>query len=339
MPKRISWKKGMRLTDEVLSAADACAAEHINKALILGAAGRFGLLPSTKPFLLQMSVAKGFVDVEALDCLAITRGGYLVDVHFDTKFTNTFDGRVQIPGHEDEKEYILTINVSPDEWRDTPDGYREPIYSFALVSAKTAVPDNAMPIGRIVNDEGWREDNVQFVPPCLYLVSHPRFEELHAQFISLLRNIDESTRAQIETGAHAAITVYWPVVMQMLVKANTEHELMAPQSLLSCVQRVVGAFTMACELDEVLSLEDAQVFRNYARAPHNYRNVYIRIKQGLGMCYAITQKIEKFSLLKKEEPKPEPIPEPKPEPKPEPIPEPKPEPKPDPRRIWDGKRI
>ena len=84
---------------------------------------------------------------------------------------------------------------------------------------------------------------------------------------------------------------------------------------------------MACELDEVLSLEDAQVFRNYARAPHNYRNVYIRIKQGLGMCYAITQKIEKFSLLKKEEPKPEPIPEPKPEPKP------------DPRRIWDGKRI
>ena len=146
MPKRISWKKGMRLTDEVLSAADACAAEHINKALILGAAGRFGLLPSTKPFLLQMSVAKGFVDVEALDCLAITRGGYLVDVHFDTKFTNTFDGRVQIPGHEDEKEYILTINVSPDEWRDTPDGYREPVYSFALVSAKTAVPDNAMPI-------------------------------------------------------------------------------------------------------------------------------------------------------------------------------------------------
>ena len=60
--------------------------------------------------------------------------------------------------------------------------------------------------------------------------------------------------------------------------------------------------------------------------PFNYRNAYIRIKQGLGMCYAISEKIEKFSLLKKEEPpKPEP-------PKPEP-------PKPDPRRFWEGKQI
>lgn len=337
MPKRISWKKGMRLTDEVLMAADACTADHISKALIMGAAGRFGLLPSPKPFLLQLSITKGFVDVEALSCLAITRGGYLVDVHFDTKFTGTFDGRLQIPNQEEEKEYILTVNVSPDEWHDTPDGYREPAYSFALIPAKSAVPDNAMPIGRIVNDEGWREDNVQFVPPCLYLSSHPRFEELHAQFIALLRNIDETTRGQIDTGAHEAITIYWPIVQQMLITANTEHELMAPNTLLACVQKVVGAFAMACELDEVLQLEDAEVFRNYARVPYNYRVAYLRIKQGLGMCYSIGQKIEKFSLLKKPEPKPEPIPEPKPEPIPEP---PKPEPpKPDPRRIWDGKRI
>ena len=45
------------------------------------------------------------------------------------------------------------------------------------------------------------------------------------------------------------------------------------------------------------------------------------------MCYAINEKIDKFSLLKQEEP-PAPAPKPKPEP-----------PKPDPRRFWDGKQI
>ena len=44
------------------------------------------------------------------------------------------------------------------------------------------------------------------------------------------------------------------------------------------------------------------------------------------------EKIDKFSLLKIEEPPAPPQPEPKPEPKPEP-------PKPDPRRFWDGKQI
>ena len=112
----------------------------------------------------------------------------------------------------------------------------------------------------------------------------------------------------------------------MHVVANAEFEVMTPQRLLSCVQRVVSAFTCACDLDKVLKLEDAETFRNYTRVPFNYRNAYIRIKQGLGMCYAISEKIEKFSLLKKEEPpKPEP-------PKPEP-------PKPDPRRFWEGKQI
>ncbi|MBQ8096835.1 MAG: hypothetical protein IJ243_07110 [Prevotella sp.] len=333
MPKRISWKKGMRLTDEVLMAADACTYDHISKALLLAAGGRFGLLPSPRPFLLQLSITKGFVDVEALDCLAITRGGYLIDARFDTKFTNTFDGRVQIPDHGDEREFLLTINIATEAWSDTADGYCEPRYSFALIGANSAVPDNAMPIGRIINEDGWREDNTKFVPPCLYLSSHSKFEELHAQFINMMRTLDDATRQQLDTGARTAISIYWPVVQQMLITANAEHELMTPQSLLACVQKVVGAFTLACEFDEAITLSEADTFNNFARVPYSYRNAYLRIKQGLGMCYAISEKVERFSLLKKQEPTPPPPPPPAPEPvRVEP-------PKPDPRRIWDGKRI
>ena len=96
---------------------------------------------------------------------------------------------------------------------------------------------------------------------------------------------------------------------------------------------------MACQMDEVLTLEDGPIFSNYALMPYSYTSAYQRIRQGLGMCYAISEKVEKFSLLKIE-PKPEPAPLPPPEPEPEPVkPVAPPPPAFDPRRIWDGKRI
>ena len=326
MPKRINWKKGMRLTDEVLLASDQYTSEFIGQAVALAAGGRFGLFTPARPFQMSLSISRGFIEVESLSCLAVTCGGDLIDAHFDTKFTNSFDTRVAIPNDNDTKEYFITISVDPLQWNENSEGYREPQYSFGLVSARQSINIHTVPIGRIVYDDGWREDNVNFVPPCLYASAHQKFVELHNQFIAIMRSIDEKTRQQLETGAHDAICVYWPVVQQMHVVANAEFEVMTPQRLLSCVQRVVSAFTCACDLDKVLKLEDAETFRNYTRVPFNYRNAYIRIKQGLGMCYAISEKIEKFSLLKKEEPpKPEP-------PKPEP-------PKPDPRRFWEGKQI
>lgn len=302
MPKRISWKKGMRLTDEVLQAADQCTADAISQGLMLGAAGRFGLFPSARPFQMSLNITKGFVDVETLSCLAITRGGDIIDAQFDTKFSNAIDTRARIPEGTDEKELILTINADPERWTDTADGYQEPQYSFAVVTTKQDIGLHAMPIGRLVNEDGWREDNTTFVPPCLYLSSHQKFEDLYVQFLNILRTIDDKSRQQLDTKAKDAIRVYWPVVQQVLISANTEHEVMTPQHFLSDVQKVVAAFTCACDLDEILHLEDAETFRNYTRVPYNYRIAYLRIKQGMGMCFAISEKIDKFALLK-EEPK------------------------------------
>lgn len=327
MSKRISWKKGMRLTDEVLLAADQYMAESVGQAVAVAAGGRFGLFTPTRPFQLSLSISKGFVEVETLSCLAVTGSGDIIDVHFDTQYSNSFDTRVQIPNGDDAKEYILIVSANPDDWKESVEGHMEPNYTFALIGPNKAIDSHSVPIGRIVYDDGWHEDNVHFVPPCLYISAHSRFMELHGQFISLMRSIDDKTSKQIDTGVHDAISIYWPIVQQMLITASTEQDVMTPQQLLSCVQRVVAAFTCACDLDNVLSLEDAETFRNYARTPFNYRIAYLRIKQGLGICYSINEKIDKFSLLKKEE-----APAPPLQPKPEP-------PKPDPRRFWDGKQI
>lgn len=323
MPKRISWKKGMRLTDEVLIQADRCTSESFALAYTLAAEGRFGLFPSVRPFQLALNVEQNSVNVESLDCLGITRAGDIIDVRFDTKFTNTFNTRVSIPQQEGTKEFILVINTDPDTWKDTSEGLLVPDYSFSFVGAKQAVPDHALPIARIVDNDGWTEDNVYFVPPCLTISSHAKYLELCQQFIGVLQSIDEKSRQQADTLAKTAISVYWPVVIQTLIEVNNERETLTPMRLMSCVQRIIGTFTCACDVDEVLTLEEAEPFRNFARVPYNYRMAFLRIKQGIGMCSAISDKIDKFSQLRVAAPPPPPRQEP---------------PKED-RRRWNGPNI
>ena len=323
MPKRISWKKGMRLTDEVLIQADRCTSESFAQAYTLAAEGRFGLFPSVRPFQLALNVEQNSVNVESLDCLGITRAGDIIDVRFDTKFTNTFNTRVSIPQQEGTKEFILVINTDPDTWKDTSEGLLVPDYSFSFVGAKQAVPDHALPIARIVDNDGWTEDNVYFVPPCLTISSHAKYLELCQQFIGVLQSIDEKSRQQADTLAKTAISVYWPVVIQTLIEVNNERETLTPMRLMSCVQRIIGTFTCACDVDEVLTLEEAEPFRNFARVPYNYRMAFLRIKQGIGMCSAISDKIDKFSQLRVAAPPPTPRQEP---------------PKED-RRRWNGPNI
>ena len=172
----------MRLTDDILRASDSCTAEYVGNALVLAAAGRFGLLPSSTPFSLSVDISQGVVTVESLTCLAVTRGGHLIDVHYDTKYTNTFDTRVRIPENSNVQEYILAINASEGEWNDTNDGFEEPVHSFSLFPANSPVPTQSMPVARLVNDYGWRLDEVNFVPPCLFVSSHYKYADLLNQF-------------------------------------------------------------------------------------------------------------------------------------------------------------
>lgn len=324
MSKRISWKKGMRLTDEVLLSADKCTAEAISQSLTLASAGRFGLLPSIRPFQLSLNITNGYVEVRELDMLAITRAGDVIDFTIAGSLTDTSNTR--IPLSDDEEELFLTVNVHPDTWKDCGDGYMEPEYTFEVISPQTTLSAHAMPIAHLTHNGDWEEDTVRFLPPALYLSGHHRWDELRIQLIDLLKSICEKTKPQAQSLVNTAISIYWPIVQKELIKVNTEQDTLTPAMLLGSVQNVVGSFAIACEVDEILTLEDAAIFYNFAQVPYNYQKAYIRIKQGIGMCKAINDKIDKFSLLNAA-------------PKPEPEPAPKPEPKPDPRRSWLGKQI
>ncbi len=291
MHRRINWRKGMRLTDDLFRKADECTAEHVSRALALAAAGRFGLLPSTTPFQLTLSITDGFVEVTTLDCLTITKSGEVVDVYYDTRYTNTFDTRVKIPDGGGRSEYFLVIEITDEPWRDNNDGYETPCHTFSLLPPDTPVPSRAVPIARIVNSGGWKMDEEYFVPPVIYIAAHPKMMEQHRRFVEKMRTIDDKCRKATQT---AAVRFFWPEARRLAIQAEKEWDTMTPMRLLSLVQQCVGLFACACSIDEDIELEDEEDYNEFAMAAYNYKDVYAMIVKGVGYSIDIDKKIDKL---------------------------------------------
>lgn len=305
MEKRICWKKGMRLTDQIMRASDVATADRIGDALALASAGRFGLLPSPRQFQLSLNLSANYVEVQALDCLAVTQGGLLIDAQFDTKYTNHLERRVAIPdgGH---RELLLTISVDPNQWEETLDGYEEPVYAFNLVGVNSPMSDNVLPIAHLVYSDqirGWQIDMEDFLPPCLFVSSHRNYVELMDQFVQRLQEMESKVFQRLESGTHEAFRILWPVVQQILIETDKNRDLMTPMALLGNIQKFVAIFTAACRLDQYLNLSDAELFRNYSLAPCDYTNTYTMIKAGLRHCFLISEKVDKIEAKQPEMPK------------------------------------
>jgi len=306
MKKRICWKRGMRLTDDIMRKASDCTEEQVSIALMLSAAGRFGLIPSVRDFNLQIDINKGFIEVGALDCLGLTKDGCLIDVQFDTQFTTSFETRVALPA-SNATTLTLLIEAHPTEWHDVNDGYERPNYSFTIVPEDSPVSPYALPIGRIVNENeyGWHMDDLDFVPPCLFVSSHRKFVEQKQAFYELLQNLDERIAKQSRSDGRTLMRIFWPEVRNALITVDKEQDAMTPMQLYGYIQKVVSSFTIAIELDDTLNLgeEDKQTFNQYVLARYNYKDVYRRIKEGLALSMSISEKMDRLQAAPEYAPK------------------------------------
>ena len=331
MPKRISWKKGMRLTAEILKASDKCTDKLISCCMSLAASGRFGLIPTNRAFHISLNFNKNFVEIEELDCLAITRSGSLIDICFDTRYTKSQEARITFPAIE-AKVLLLVVSESKDGRKETNDGFTEPVYNFHLLPDNSPIPADAIPVARIVNEvSGWQIDNVDFVPPCLFISSHGDYEVLHSTFVKLLAVAEKNILNSMNSSCRTALGILWPSVQQLKITADKEKDIMTPMVLLGNVQKFVSAFSCACMLEPLIELRNYEQYAYYVGIPYDYKNVYAQIKEGLELCQEINGKILSFNDIKVEEPAPQPAP----------APQPKPEPKPEPKRRkgWEGREI
>lgn len=281
----------MRLTDEILKSSDRCHLESFRQVFALAANGRFGLLPSDRDFSVSVSVNKNILDVESLDCLALTKSGRVIDIHYDTSFTNNTDTRITIPSVE--SSFILCVEAD-DSWVETNDGFCEPGFRFVLLQENTALSADMFPVARIVNEYGWRLDDTGFVPPCMYVASHPDYRSNLDEFAKIVKRSGKNLFDSLKCDCRTAIGVLWPIMEQLKIVVDKEAELMTPMMLLGNIQRYISGFSCACLLDDTLELLDADIYSNFVNLPYDYKDVNQRIKEGLGLCHAVCEKLEKF---------------------------------------------
>jgi hypothetical protein len=303
MQKKICWKKGMRLSDDLLRASDEAMTSQIGNALTLAAAGQFGLTPYSRPFQISLNISNGYIEVTSLSCFAITKGGDLIDIQFDSKYSNSINCRTIIPKDINDTELYLTVNVYPDQWKETVDGYEEPVYDFTLLGANSPVAEHGLPIAHLVDTEygGWHLDEIDFVPPCLYVSSHQSYEKLLSQFLHTLTEMENKLRGLINSEGREAVKVFWPIVQQIMTDVDCRRDLLTPMGLLAYVKKTVIAFTTACDLDDYLNLADADVFRNYALNSYSHKELYQKTKEGIEICLSINEKISKIQVKEKPE--------------------------------------
>lgn len=292
MTKRVFWKRGMRLTDEVLRMSDSYHAGDVSLAFLLAAAGRFGLLPSSRSFRISLDFSKNIVEVVSLECLGLTRSGQLVDISFDSRYTQPGDTRAVIPPQGEDRAYLLLVKAT-GEWREAGDGSCEPVWQFFLMTEDTPVPDDALPLARILHDAQWLEDE-RFIPPCLFVSSHDCYVGLRDDFRAFLDKLDRLVPAKLVTDSGDARRVFWPEVKRLQIVMDKEAELMAPMSLLARIQECVSAFYCACTLDECLTLSGADKYEEYVRRSYHFKDCVQRIREGMDLVMDIVQRLESF---------------------------------------------
>jgi len=297
MPKRICWEKGIKLTDSLFRLSDDFRDELSGTAFSMMTAGRFGLIPSGHPFHITLNFTKNYLEVTEIRCTAVTGGGFLIDLSYDTVFSRICDAVVPLP--EESGEYYLLLNVRKGEWVRTNAQTCEPVYFFSLISANTPVPDQAVPVAHIVDAYGWRMDDVDFLPPCIFLSSDRKYVELRertAESVSIM----ESRLSEMATSeCRTAVMMMWPVIQQVRISLTMDVEFMTPMILLGCLQKCVGAFYSACMIDDHIMLENVERYVDFIKMPYDFRNVYVKIKEGIGWCEMINDRIHKFGEVEK----------------------------------------
>ncbi len=334
MPLKVTWKKGMRLSTDVFDALDASGDENIRLSNIIATGGRFGLIPANKPFELSVNISNNVLEVVSLSCHGVTKSGKIVDIEFDSNYTNTFDTRVAIPSSNNDEAFLLIVKFHDKQWREVNEMYSEPEYTFELIGENSPMDSDSLPIGLLVNQYGWRLDETEFVPPCLYTTAHPKFVEQVNRAKLVLKSISDRCLSANNCVARHLLGSIWPTVAYSYIFIDKRPEALSPADLFASIQKVIASFVIGCSIDEYITLEHAEPFVAYHQRSYDVKNLYIDIQKGLELCAEISIKMDAVCTMTEVRETPAPPVE-----KPKPKPQPTPDPQSMGRKRWEGIEI
>lgn len=332
MHKKVTWKKGMRLSTEVFNAMDNANEESFRILTLLGSANRYGLFPSPKPFELSVNISGNTLEVTSLSCHGITKAGCFIDIDYDSNFVNTFDTRIAIPNSAEGEAFYLVVKVQEGNLREISETLSELSYSFELIGENSPVADNCLPIGMLVNQYGWRMNETDFAPPCLYVSAHPKFEEQTERARAFAKDLFSKCLMSQNCVAKSLLSRVWASTSTIYSRLDKERDTLTPGQLMSSLQQLTSAFLIGCFADEYVTLENQDSFALFAQKPYDAKNIYRDIETGLSLCAEISTKMTAVCAMTEVQPRVE-------EPKPAPRQKPAPQPVNPGRKGWEGIEI
>lgn len=292
MPLKVTWKKGMRLSADVFNALDLSNEESVRLSNLVATGGRMGLISGNSPFELSVNVSNNILEVVSLSCHGVTKSGKMVDIEFDSNYTKTFDTRIAIPNANNDEAFLLIVKLHDKQWREVNEMYSEQFYTFELINENSPIGCDSLPIGCLVNQYGWRLDEVGYVPPCLYVNAHLRYVELVNRAKSVLKSISERCFNSQNCIARHLLNTLWTTVVDCYIDIDKSQEQLSPNELFAAIQKVVSSFVIGCSIDEYISLENADPFVDYHQKSYDGRNLYRDIQRGIELCSEIAIKME-----------------------------------------------
>ena len=206
------------------------------------------------------------------------------------------------------------------------------MYTFELVGENTRLDEHSLPIGCVIKQYGWRLNETDFVPPCLYITAHPRYMEQWEKCLRLSKSIFDKCISAQNCVAKYILSCIGTAAAGIFQRIDKERDTLTPAQLYASLQQLISSFLLGCTLDDYISLENPDPYILYAQKPLDLRNIYKDIESGISLCSEIDTKMNAIcSITVVQDAPPEPVVQ-----KPKPKPKPEPEEKPRGRNRWQG---
>lgn len=212
---RINWMPGMELTAETFSGMSE--QWDFRQRLALQAAlgsNRMGLLPGAE-FICNGIFANSRLEVSHLQCMALLPSGRIVSADEDIQ--------VPIPMLFGEK-YYLTVGFSSEQSEFDKKGvpFIRPRYVYAIHTLDEVEADDLFPLMRFQASEGVFTIDMAFIPPCLLLTEHVRFQEYIDKYVGLLTTL--GTHANLEDGEGKRALLRYVFILKGYHLHHSMHE-------------------------------------------------------------------------------------------------------------------
>ncbi len=241
---KINWSPGMEITAKTLIGLEE-KLDFQRRVAIRAALGntRMGMVPGST-LSCNGSFFKNTFEIEHLQCKALLPSGRVVDADEQAV--------VPIPMLFGDR-YYLTIGVGDGHIEFEKEGvaYTRPVYEYSLKTEEEIESDDVMPMMRFSVKEGVFSIDADYIPPCLSLLSEPRFEEYVDRYVVQMSAI--TSHQNLEDGDGKRALLHYLFILKGYNLKNSVHDFIL---MLQEIAQAVDYYIITPHMDQPVEMKE-----------------------------------------------------------------------------------